>query len=148
MTYSQIRKIPSRRTAVTLQSGSGTTLSYTLIFVPATNGGATTGLRRHEGKKPDDRLRHGQVAWNVLEEKHDIVSDAARHELYKQDQDEDADDFLLIMETTRGQLHDMGSTILLNGLTTFYSMPSSLPTTSYATSASDTSSSGWKTSSQ
>ena len=106
---------------------------YSVLFL-ATNGGATTVVRRHEGKKPEDGLGDGQAAWQALEEKYDAVSNATRQELYeelaktKMKQDQDPDDFLYIMETARDRLHDMGEHItperfgdlLLNALTPDY----------------------------
>lgn len=40
--------------------------------------------RGSQGKKPENGLRYGQVAWNALEEKHDSVSNATRRELYEE----------------------------------------------------------------
>ena len=89
---------------------------YSVIFL-ATNTGATTVVRRHEGKKPEDGLGDGQEAWKALQEKYDVVSNATHQELYdelaktKMKQGQDRDDFLYIMETARDRLHDMGEHI-------------------------------------
>ena len=85
---------------------------YSLVFL-ATNGGATTVVRRHEGKKPEDGLGDGQEAWKAREDKFDAVSNDTRRELYnelaqtKVKEGQDPDDPLYIVETARDRLRDM-----------------------------------------
>ena len=52
------------------------------VLFLATNGGATTVVRRHEGKTPGGDLGDGQEAWEAPEEKYDAASNATRQDLH------------------------------------------------------------------
>lgn len=57
---------------------------HSVLFLVA-NGGATTVVRRQEGKKLEDGLGDGQVGWKALEDKYDdAVSDTTPNKLYEE----------------------------------------------------------------
>lgn len=57
---------------------------YCIIILATHMRGNTAGVRRHEGKKSEDRRGDGQAARTALEEKFPAISNATRLELLEE----------------------------------------------------------------